>query len=163
LHLAHADQGSQYTGEDFQTLLKDQGITWSMSRRGDCWDNAAMESFFSSLKTERTANRVDLPPASRTSVMEVKSDIPDNKVFVEFRSPMGFSIKVPEGRARLLAERLTRRPEGEHARRRAEGIGILMPATSGPLSSIGERPTPKLARVQIRVKDLLRPRDIGLG
>ena len=54
----HSDQGSQYTSEDFQTLLKDQGITCSMSRRGDCWDNAAMESFFSSLKTERTARKI---------------------------------------------------------------------------------------------------------
>ena len=51
--LHHSDQGSQYTSEDFQRLLSAQGITCSMSRRGDCWDNAAMESFFSSLKTER--------------------------------------------------------------------------------------------------------------
>ena len=53
--LHHSDQGSQYTSEQFQRLLRDQGITCSMSRRGDCWDNAAMESFFSSLKTERTS------------------------------------------------------------------------------------------------------------
>jgi putative transposase len=51
--LHHSDQGSQYTSEDFQRLLVDQGITCSMSRRGDCWDNAAMESFFSTLKIER--------------------------------------------------------------------------------------------------------------
>ena len=51
--LHHSDQGSQYTSEAFQRLLSAQGITCSMSRRGDCWDNAAMESFFSSLKTER--------------------------------------------------------------------------------------------------------------
>lgn len=51
--LHHSDQGSQYTSEDFQRLLDDQGITCSMSRRGDCWDNAAMESFFSTLKEER--------------------------------------------------------------------------------------------------------------
>jgi putative transposase len=49
----HSDQGSQYTSEDFQRLLADQGIICSMSKRGDCWDNAAMESFFSSLKIER--------------------------------------------------------------------------------------------------------------
>lgn len=53
--LHHSDQGSQYTSEDFQRLLDANGITCSMSRRGDCWDNAAMESFFSSLKTERTS------------------------------------------------------------------------------------------------------------
>src|SRR3546814_7024054 len=49
----HADQGSQYASEDFQRLLSDQGITCSMSRKGDCWDNAAMESFFSTMKIER--------------------------------------------------------------------------------------------------------------
>jgi len=46
-------QGSQYTSEQFQRLLAEQGITCSMSRQGDVWGNAAMESFFSSLKTER--------------------------------------------------------------------------------------------------------------
>jgi putative transposase len=51
--LHHSDQGSQYTAEDFQRLLSEHGIGCSMSRRGDCWDNAAMESFFSSLKIER--------------------------------------------------------------------------------------------------------------
>jgi putative transposase len=55
--LHHSDQGSQYTSEDFQRLLADQSIHCSMSRRGDCWDNAAMESFFSTLKAERTNRR----------------------------------------------------------------------------------------------------------
>lgn len=53
--LHHSDQGSQYTSEPFQRLLADQGLSCSMSRSGNVWDNAAMESFFSSLKTERTA------------------------------------------------------------------------------------------------------------
>lgn len=56
--LHHSDQGSQYTSEHFQSLLKDQGITCSMSRAGEVWDNSAMESFFSSLKTERTSRNV---------------------------------------------------------------------------------------------------------
>ena len=56
--LHHSDQGSQYTSEQFQRLLADHGISCSMSRSGNVWDNAAMESFFSSLKTERTARRV---------------------------------------------------------------------------------------------------------
>ena len=55
--LHHSDQGSQYTSDDFQRLLSAHGITCSMSRKGDCWDNAAMESFFSSLKTERVDRR----------------------------------------------------------------------------------------------------------
>ena len=54
----HSDQGSQYTSDEFQQLLKSQNITCSMSRRGECWDNAAMESFFSTLKTERCARTV---------------------------------------------------------------------------------------------------------
>lgn len=56
--LHHSDQGSQYTSEHFQELLREQGITCSMSRAGEVWDNSAMESFFSSLKTEKTARRV---------------------------------------------------------------------------------------------------------
>jgi len=56
--LHHSDRGSQYTSEQFQRLLSDHGITCSMSRSGNCWDNAAMESFFSSLKTERIGRKV---------------------------------------------------------------------------------------------------------
>jgi len=55
--LHHSDRGSQYTSEQFQRLMTDHGVTCSMSRSGNCWDNAAMESFFSSLKTERTARK----------------------------------------------------------------------------------------------------------
>ena len=50
-------ESAQYTSEQFQRLMADQGVACSMSRAGNCWDNAAMESFFSSLKTERTARK----------------------------------------------------------------------------------------------------------
>jgi len=50
--LAHSDRGSQYASEHYQRLLGRHGITCSMSRRGDCWDNAPMESFFATLKKE---------------------------------------------------------------------------------------------------------------
>jgi putative transposase len=56
--LHHSDQGSQYTSKHFQRLLTEQGITCSMSRAEEVWDNSAMESFFGSLKTERTARKV---------------------------------------------------------------------------------------------------------
>ena len=56
--LHHSDQGSQYTSEQFQRLMADHGITCSMSRSGNVWDYAAMESFFSSLKTERVNRKV---------------------------------------------------------------------------------------------------------
>lgn len=55
--LHHSDRGSQYTSEHFQRLLGELGITCSMSRSGNVWDNSAVESFFSSLKTERTSRR----------------------------------------------------------------------------------------------------------
>jgi putative transposase len=51
----HSDRGSQYSSEQFQRLMADHSVVCSMSRSGNVWDNAAMESFFSSLKTERTA------------------------------------------------------------------------------------------------------------
>jgi putative transposase len=56
--LHHSDQGSQYTSQHFQELLANNGIVCSMSRSGNVWDNAAMESFFSSLKTERIRGKV---------------------------------------------------------------------------------------------------------
>jgi transposase InsO family protein len=50
--LAHSDRGSQYASDHYRRLLEEQGISCSMSGRGDCWDNAPMESFFASLKKE---------------------------------------------------------------------------------------------------------------
>jgi putative transposase len=55
--LHHSDRGSQYTSERFQQLLDELGIQCSMSRSGNCWDNAVVESFFASMKTERTDRR----------------------------------------------------------------------------------------------------------
>ena len=50
----HSDRGSQYASEPHRQLLKDYRMVQSMSRRANCWDNAAMESFFKTLKVERT-------------------------------------------------------------------------------------------------------------
>lgn len=50
--LHHSDQGCTYASEDYQAVLAARGITCSMSRRGDCYDNAVMESFFSTVKSE---------------------------------------------------------------------------------------------------------------
>jgi transposase InsO family protein len=49
----HSDRGSQYASKDFRDVLKEYGITASMSRRGNCWDNACSETLFGSLKVER--------------------------------------------------------------------------------------------------------------
>lgn len=50
----HSDRGSQYAGQAYQDLLREHGLTPSMSRKGNCWDNAPTERFFGSLKRERT-------------------------------------------------------------------------------------------------------------
>jgi len=50
--LHHSDQGCTYASEDYREVLDSNGITCSMSRRGDCYDNAVMESFFSTAKSE---------------------------------------------------------------------------------------------------------------
>jgi transposase InsO family protein len=56
--LHHSDQGCTYASEDYQAILETRDITCSMSRRGDCYDNAVMESFFSTVKSE-LADRFD--------------------------------------------------------------------------------------------------------
>lgn len=50
--LHHSDRGRQYAAGDYQDLLREYGLVGSMSRKGDCWDNAPMESFFGTLKQE---------------------------------------------------------------------------------------------------------------
>lgn len=54
----HSDRGVQYCSDAFQTLLKSNGVIPSMSRKGNCWDNAVAESFFHSLKTECIENKI---------------------------------------------------------------------------------------------------------
>jgi len=58
--LVHSDQGVQYASEAYRNLLTKYGMIQSMSRKGNCWDNAVAESFFHTLKTERTANETYL-------------------------------------------------------------------------------------------------------
>ena len=69
--LLHSDRGVQYASGDYQTQLREHGIVCSMSRKGDCWDNAVAESFFSTLKAERV-HRMDYVSRSqaRASVFQ---------------------------------------------------------------------------------------------
>lgn len=69
--ILHSDRGSQYCSHAFQHLLKESGAISSMSRKGDCWDNAVAESFFGTLKTERVSWR------SYQTREEAKRDIVD--------------------------------------------------------------------------------------
>jgi transposase InsO family protein len=66
--LHHSDRGCQYTSQEYRQTLDDLGIDVSMSRRGNCWDNAVAESFFATIKTEliaerRWASRIELRAA----------------------------------------------------------------------------------------------------
>jgi putative transposase len=56
--LHHSDRGVQYASDNYQSLLKAAGITVSMSRKGNCWDNAVMERLWGSLKSERTNDKI---------------------------------------------------------------------------------------------------------
>jgi putative transposase len=56
--VVHSDQGSQYGSDDWLRFCRDNNLEPSMSRRGNCWDNAVAESFFSSLKKERIRKRI---------------------------------------------------------------------------------------------------------
>ena len=53
----HSDRGSQYASADFRAALDERGILCSMSRHGNCWDNAPVESFFGTLKQELVHRR----------------------------------------------------------------------------------------------------------
>jgi len=65
----HSDQGCHYSSRQFRQTLQKHGITQSMSRRGNCWDNAPMERFFRSLKTEW------IPASGYGSPAEAESDV----------------------------------------------------------------------------------------
>lgn len=69
--LVHTDRGVQYASEHYQRTLARHGLTGSMSRLGNCWDNAPMESFFATLKTELVHHeRYPTRAAARQSVFE---------------------------------------------------------------------------------------------
>lgn len=86
--LHHSDRGSQYASTAYQDLLNSAGIQVSMSRRGNCWDNAVMERFFGSLKSERTDNKIYL------TRKEAKADVIDYiEMFynsMRFHSTLGY-------------------------------------------------------------------------
>ena len=116
--LHHSDRGSTYASEDYQRMLDAHGITCSMSRTGDCYDNAVMEAFFSTVKTE-LADRFE-------SCGEAKMQLFDYlEVFYNQRrrhSTIGYVSPAAFERAAAVHR--------ESARRVDEGVreGILQPA-----------------------------------
>ena len=68
--LHHSDQGSQYTSADYQSILAGMNIERSMSRVGNCYDNAVAESFFGTLKTECVTHQFASHASARTTIFE---------------------------------------------------------------------------------------------
>ena len=93
----HSDRGSQYASHDYREALDEAGIMCSMSRRGNCWDNAVAESFFGTLKTELL---YPLPlqtrSATRTAVadyIEIFYNVRRRHSSLDYQSPVEFELK----------------------------------------------------------------------
>jgi len=93
----HSDRGSQYASHDFSDLLKNNGIIQSMSRKGNCWDNACAESFFSTLKKEEVYRRsYRTRKEARISIFEYITTFYNNTrkhSFLDYLSPVSFELK----------------------------------------------------------------------
>jgi transposase InsO family protein len=92
--LLHSDQGSTYATAEYRTLLSRHAIRQSMSRKGDCWDNAPMESFFHTLKTELVMHcdykTRDQARASLFDYMEVFYNRQRRHSTINYEAPLAF-------------------------------------------------------------------------
>lgn len=92
--ILHSDQGSQYAAADYQSRLEEQGIVCSMSRKGNCWDNAVAESFFHTLKTELTHHENylsrDKAKSSIFRYIEVFYNRQRRHSHIEYMAPLAF-------------------------------------------------------------------------
>jgi putative transposase len=93
----HSDRGSPYASDDYRRELRRYGITASMSRKGDCWDNSVAESFFSSLKTELVDDSLYESHAQATRSIGEYIDAFYNPVrrhsYLSYASPIEFELK----------------------------------------------------------------------
>jgi transposase InsO family protein len=95
--IQHSDRGSQYASDDYRDALDEAGITCSMSRRGDCWDNAIVESFFGTLKMELI---YELPLQTRRETqsavahyIEAFYNVRRRHSSLSYQSPLEFELK----------------------------------------------------------------------
>ena len=96
----HSDRGSPYASHEYRKALDRAGITCSMSRRGDCWDNAVAESFFGTLKTELLYT---LPLQTRGATQSAVAEYIDafynvrrRHSSLDYQSPLEFELKNQE-------------------------------------------------------------------
>lgn len=95
--LHHSDRGSQYASNDYRKALKDSGIICSMSRKGDCWDNSVVESFFGTLKTELIYRRpwptIRSAKAAVAEYIEVFYNRKRRHSYLGYKNPAQFEIQ----------------------------------------------------------------------
>ena len=102
--LIHSDRGSQYASGEYQALLQQHGLICSMSRKGNCWDNAVTERFFLNLKMERVWQR------EYANQMEASKDIVDyimgfyNCLRLGYTSPINFEQNMPAKQPSAVSE-----------------------------------------------------------
>ena len=97
--LHHSDRGSQYASDAYQEVLTKRGLTCSMSRRGDCWDNAVVESFFGTLKTELLHRRAwPTRQSAHLAISEYLSYYNAHRLHssLGYRSPMQFEAQTTQ-------------------------------------------------------------------
>lgn len=93
----HSDRGSPYASDDYRAALRANGMLASMSRKGDCWDNAVAESFFSTLKTEAFGKHVPADHAAARRILREYIDgyynVKRRHSFLDYETPLGFELK----------------------------------------------------------------------
>ena len=93
----HSDRGSPYASVDYTDELERFGIVASMSRKGDCWDNAVAESFFSTLKTELVGDRIYSSREAATTAIREYVDKFYNTIrrhsYLGYVSPIEFELE----------------------------------------------------------------------
>lgn len=93
----HSDRGSQYAGSNYRDLLSQYGLKVSMSRKGNCWDNAVMERFFGSLKSECTngKNYLTREHAKRDVISYIEMFYNSKRLHstLGYLSPLEFELK----------------------------------------------------------------------
>ena len=99
--LHHSDRGSQYASGEYRRQLRERGITCSMSRKGDCWDNAVAESFFATLKSELVSDRDyltrDQAKASIAEYIEVFYNCRRRHSAIGYLSPVAYETAAAKG------------------------------------------------------------------
>ena len=98
--IVHSDRGSQYASKPYRRLLKAHGFIGSMSRKGNCWDNAVAESFFGSLKSERVHwKQYQTRKEAQQDVMNYITMLYNSyrlHSYLDYKSPNGYEIEMAE-------------------------------------------------------------------